>query len=261
MANYFYDDYTELRPGMGWDADLPVAEKKLWVAWFQSLLDPTEATFPRSTKPPGAVGSPRLVGFGDASMVALCVVLYVVWGDSQGKNHSRILTARCRVAPLLGTTIPRGELQALVVLHRLALTVLQAFPLRFLSVSLFTDSMCSVGALKKPTSSMKPFFGNRASEIGRIREQMKDYTDNLQPVSHIPGDWNPADVGTRGLVGVGDLGPGSAWQVGPAFLSQDFTKWPRDEGDDRVEDSVPVEECSATDRPSASRRPEEPAPR
>ena len=106
----------------GWDADLPAGKKKLWAAWYQSLLDPTEAMFPRSMKPPGAVGSPRLVGFGDTSMVALCVVLYVVWGDSQGRNHSRILTGRCRVAPLLWTTIPRGELQALVVLHRLTLS-------------------------------------------------------------------------------------------------------------------------------------------
>ena len=36
------------------------------------------------------------------------------------------------MAPLSGTTVPRGELQALVVLHRLILTVVEAFPYRFL---------------------------------------------------------------------------------------------------------------------------------
>ena len=119
------------------------------------------------------------MGFSDASLVALCAVLYVVWCDKHGRSHPRVLTAKCRVAPLLGTTVPRGELQALVVLHRLALMVMQAFPLCFLSVSLYTDSLCSVGALKKVTSAMKPFFGNRASEVARIRKEMATLTDDL----------------------------------------------------------------------------------
>ena len=32
----------------GWDADLPTEEKKLWASWFEMLLLPAEATFPRS---------------------------------------------------------------------------------------------------------------------------------------------------------------------------------------------------------------------
>ena len=37
----------------GWDADLPAKEKASWAEWFQSLLVPVEATFPRSTRPKG----------------------------------------------------------------------------------------------------------------------------------------------------------------------------------------------------------------
>ena len=92
----------------GWDADLPTEEKKLWASWFETLLLLAEATFPRSTRPTQAIGSPRLVGFGDASMVAICVALYVIWTDQQGRHHPRLLTGKCRVAPLLGTTVPRG---------------------------------------------------------------------------------------------------------------------------------------------------------
>ena len=99
----------------GWDADMPTTEKELWAAWFDILLVPSEAAFPRSTKPQGAVGLPRLVGFGDSSMLALCAVLYVVWTDTHGVHHPRILAGKCRVSPLCGTTVPRGELQALVV--------------------------------------------------------------------------------------------------------------------------------------------------
>ena len=118
----------------GWDSALPREERERWASWFQDLLTPSEATFPRSTKPKDAIGGPRLAGFGDASLSAICVVVYVVWSDRRGDNHSRVLTGKCRVAPLSGTTVPRGELQAMVVLHRLILTVVEAFPYRFQSI-------------------------------------------------------------------------------------------------------------------------------
>ena len=165
----------------GWDSALPQEERERWAAWFGDLLTPSEATFPRSTRPRNAAGAPRLAGFGDASLSAICAVLYVVWSDRAGRNHSRVLTGKCRVAPLSGTTVPRGELQALVVLHRLILTVVEAFPYRFQSVSTFTDSLCSLGALQKPCSSMKPYFGNRVLEIVRLREQIGTYTGRSRP--------------------------------------------------------------------------------
>ena len=43
--------YGPLAP-KGWDADLLPVEKNLWADWFRCLLVPTEAVFPRSTKPP-----------------------------------------------------------------------------------------------------------------------------------------------------------------------------------------------------------------
>ena len=97
----------------GWDTDLPAEEKRLWVSWFKTLLLLVEAIFPDSTRPSCAGLAPRLVGFGDASMMMLCVTLYVVWTDQQRVHHPRILTCKRRVAPLLGTTFPWGELQAL----------------------------------------------------------------------------------------------------------------------------------------------------
>ena len=187
-------------------------------------------------------GAPRLVGFGDASALALCVCLYVVWTDREGCHHPRLLTGKCRVTPLLGTTIPRGELQALVVLHRLIATVLEAFPFRFLSVSAYTDSLCSLGAMVKTTTTLRPFFANRVLEIQRIREQINGLTDELSPIGHIPGIQNPADGGTRGLVGLADLGPESFWQQGPSFLKDGYKKWPRLRPRDLDDVELPIEE-------------------
>ena len=170
----------------GWDADLPIAEKVLWADWFGSLLLPVEAVFLRSTKPEGATGLPRLVGFGDASAVAMCVVLYVVWTDLQGRNHPRVLTGKCRVAPLLGSTIPRGELQALVMLHRLITVIVEAFPFTFESISTYSDSMCSIGAMQKPCSAMRPLFckqgpGSTATEGAALLQDCEPGPNQLYP--------------------------------------------------------------------------------
>ena len=43
-------------------------------------------------------------------------------------------------------------------------------------------------------------------EIGRLRDQIREMVVELPPVSHVPGEQNPADLGTRGEVSVGDLG-------------------------------------------------------
>ena len=228
----------------GWDADLPTEEKRRWAEWFDSLLIPAEATFPRSTKPKEAVGQPRIVGFGDASLSAMCAVVYIVWGDRQGRYHSRILTAKCRVSPLVGTTVPRGELQAIVMLHRMILAVVEAFPYRARSISTYTDSLCSVGAIGKPGSSLRPFFRNRVLEIIRTRQQLQEFTEDLAPVSHIPGEENPADVGTRGSVGIVDLGPGSIWQLGPDFIQKEYGSWPRTTAIEGSRLEVPGDECA-----------------
>ena len=201
----------------GWDDDIPLTEKALWGCWFGTLLEANEVTFPRSTKPPGAIGQPRLAGFSDASEMGLCAVIYVVWTLESGEVVPRILLAKCRVAPLRRMTIPRGELQAIVVVHRLLVAALEAFPFPTASVSVFTDSLCSIGAIKKQGGTLRPFFANRVSEIGRLREQLEEQTGELCPVEHVPGDINPADVGTRGLVGPNDLGILSMWQQGPGF--------------------------------------------
>ena len=110
-----------------------------------------------------------------------------VWNVREGQLTSRLLLAKCRVTPLLGATIPRGEHQSLVILHRLALVIAESFPASFASMSLYTDSLCSIGALQKDGGILCPFFANRVSEVKRIRVQLQDYTDKLPPVSHMPG--------------------------------------------------------------------------
>ena len=133
---------------------------------------------------------------------------------------------KCRVAPLLGMTVPRGEMQALTIMTRLLVVAAEAFPARFVSISSYTDSMCSLGALSRTSSALKPYFGNRVSEIQHLRTQLSDLTDDLAPVHHVPGTLNPADVGTRSGVLVDELTGGPHGSGGPPFLSRPYEDWP-----------------------------------
>ena len=148
-----------------WDQDIPKCEKQCWASWFASLLDPTEVTFPHSTRPKQAQGRPRLVGFCDAVSLGMCAAIYVVWQILSVRNESRIMVAKCRVTPLIGMTIPRGELQSLTMLTRMLVVVAETYPERFASISTYTDSMSSMGTLGKKSSTLKPYFANRVSEI------------------------------------------------------------------------------------------------
>ena len=231
-----------------WDQDLPTLEKRKWASWFAALLGAQEATFPRTTRPLHAVGGPRLVGFCDSSEVAVCAALYVVWSTSSSSASVRILMGKCRVAPLLGMTVPRGEMQSLTILTRLLLVAAEAFPARFVSISSYTDSMCSLGALGKTSSALKPYFGNRVSEIQHLRTQLSGLTDDLAPVHHVPGVLNPADIGTRGDVLVDELSVDSTWQCGPPFLGRPYESWPITTDEARYTARVPAEEVRASYR-------------
>ena len=235
-----------------WDQDLPALEKQKWASWFSALLSSGEATFPRTTRPKHAAGGPRLVGFCDSSEVAVCVSLYVVWSTDDAGATVRILMGKCRVAPLLGMTVPRGEMQSLTILTRLMVVAAEAFPTRFLSISSYTDSMCSIGALSKMSTALKPYFGNRVSEIQHLRAQLAELTDDLAPVHHVPGSSNPADLGTRGGVLVEELSENSLWQCGPSFFSQPYESWPIMSDEARYTARVPVEEVRAGHRESSS---------
>ena len=106
------------------------------------------------------------------------------------------------------------------------LVVAEAYPSRFASISSYTYLMCSMGALSKMSSTLKPYFANRVSEILQLRGQLQELTNELAPVHHVRGEENPADVGTRGSAKLANLGPGSVWQTSPAFLQEPYASWP-----------------------------------
>ena len=234
-------------PSLDWDDEIPAAEQLAWADWLQELVTSEEVTFPRSTTPPGHRGAPSLAAFADSSLSAYCAVVYVVWEVEGGSFTSRLLLGKCRLTALRGTTIPRGELCAVVVMARLLLLASLHLATPIHRISMSTDSECVIKALAKSGSSFPVYWQNRVSEVAGLREELATRCSTLEEVTHIPSSLNPADLGTRGTVSLADLGPGSLWQCGPSFLTSPRDQWPLQQELSGARITVAAAHCTAAE--------------
>ena len=217
--------YGEADPG--WDKPLAPSQQMAWKRWVQRIQKGSEVVFPRTTRPKEAVGRPSIVGFSDASLTATCALIYLTWETpGPGGTVARVLISKCRVTPIHGMTIPRAELQAMVILLRLTVTVLKATEEKFSRVTLATDSKCVLAALHKSAPTMKPYFANRVAEVWTLLKEMEELCPNVEFPCFVPGMLNPSDIGTREGIRKEDIGPTSIWQLGPQFLTCPRETWP-----------------------------------
>ena len=96
--------------------------------------------FPRSTRPAQHKGTPSPASFADASLKAVCAAVYVLREKKDGMYKARLLMSKCCLTSLNGSTTPRAELQALVVLCRLLMVAAVSLDGPVEVVSISTDS-------------------------------------------------------------------------------------------------------------------------
>ena len=121
--------------------------------------------------------------------------------------------------------------------------VYNSLPIKPSRITMLGDSSCTLGVVELSAGSLKTFCSNRSLEInttmrrwGRIsdipasQEDTRDRSETLETIvdllHHIPGNLNTSDLLTRDTVMLSDIGAGSEWQHGPAFLSEDRSTWP-----------------------------------
>ena len=164
------------------------------------LLD--QLQFPRmvSTKSDGC----RLHVFCDASAKAYGAVAYLCHD-----NKTRLLTSRCRVAPLKTRTIPQLELTAVLVGCRLASHLLEVLPKKF-EVYVWTDNLPCLQWIASDRSTIV-YVKNRVAEIRNLKERC-----SLQ-LGHVDTKQNPADLLSRGC-SVKNLASSQLWLAGPSWI-------------------------------------------
>ena len=212
-----------------YDDKVPEDKLESWKELIAEAVLSSSLCFPRCVRPAGALGTPLVVGFEDGAKPAFAGCIYLQWKipcshgevECEQDYEANLQFGKARVTPLNGYTTPRSELSGMVLVSRMALTTVKALQtessMQPKGVVILSDSECSISALETTSRALKPFFHNRVAEVLENMSDMKKYCP-VEEVYHVPGHLNPADVATRGLAKVADIGPGSFWQKGPAFF-------------------------------------------
>lgn len=196
-----------------WDEEVPENIKRQWNEWLYLMQSLQQMRIPRWS---GIMEERReLHIFVDASDKAISAVAYI-----RGKGKEDIETlqiaAKCRVAPMRMTSIPRLELQGALLGVRLAEMIIKASSTPIMSVTYWTDARDVIWWLRSSKRKYKPYVAIRISEI-LVSSKPTDW-------KWLPSKLNPADLATK----MRSQHPGheEMWVHGPAFLRQEEGDWP-----------------------------------
>ncbi|XP_053960640.1 uncharacterized protein LOC128864903 [Anastrepha ludens] len=194
--------------GLEWDAPLPDALQNTWVLFYRELDVINRIRVPRWLGLAEG-NTTMLLGFCDASPLAYAAVLYTRTTDGEGRSTVSLLTARTKVAPLKGATIPRLELCAAHLLASTLDSVRTALRLTDTSYHLWSDSRIVLCWLRKPPTTLKPYISNRVRHIQELTSPDRwHYVRSAQ---------NPADCASRGIR-ASELVEHQLWWQGPKWL-------------------------------------------
>ena len=209
--------YTHVKK-FDWDDELPEDIKKEWVRTFQRVKEAEKVEFKRCIKPPNSQGNPDLIICNDGSDLAMCATAHIRWECDDGNATVQLWSAKSRVTPLRRQTTPRTEMQSAVMGARLATTIKQNSLWDFDNVYHIVDSECTIATLRKETTALKTYMGNRASEILE--------TTTVDQFLHVDTKDNIADLGTRNDGTVDRISGGSPWQIGEWWMPLPKRDWP-----------------------------------
>ncbi|XP_065075910.1 uncharacterized protein LOC135699567 [Ochlerotatus camptorhynchus] len=140
-----------------WDEELNSELVKNWEYFLKCLSGVKKIRIPRRVVSSDAIAFEIHV-FGDASLEAYGACVYIR-SIIPGKSHEmKMLTAKSKIVPKSVLTVPRKELLAAVLLHRLVKKVLETLKLPFRKIVLWSDSQIVLAWLKKNPEQLEVFL-------------------------------------------------------------------------------------------------------
>jgi hypothetical protein len=219
---------------LGWDQEIPLHYKKLWMTWLKELDNMETFKIPRHL---GFSATARfhLICFVDASIEAVCAVFYVRTED--GTNiQSQFLFSKTKVTPAKALSVARLELMAAAMGAETSVS-LRKYLGDISKCVFFSDSEDVLWWVHQPSKLFKPYVANRAGLIQRLTD--------ARNWRKIHTKINPADVGSRGST-LQDLANNNLWKHGPEFLLKPEEEWG---GEFRVDKYTVAKQVSEEMRP------------
>ncbi|MCO5762324.1 MAG: A17 family peptidase, partial [Chromatiaceae bacterium] len=210
-----------LRTGLGWRDPLSPQQLKEWMQWLEGLPLVSTLTIPRWFGfAPGE--SLTLHLFSDASNVG-----YGAVGIFSGESGTAFVAGKGLVLnQKKPPTVPKAELQALLIAVRMAAHALTEFEgyLKIQRLIFWVDSGAVWFWVRNDHKEYLQFVHNRLEEIMTFLKQRED----LRPMVRWLGTAsNPADLVSRGC-GAEDMVKGfSFWTQGPDFIRASEDQWPK----------------------------------
>ena len=199
-------DYDELLPD-----DLQV----LWKANLLLIHNTRSLAAPRPFVSPIAVNPDDLIIIMtcDASSQMAGIAAYCFQQTTAPGFSTSLITARSKSAI---QTIPRNELDSLVLAAETLFCLLKVLGSRVKSYYVCTDSEIALCWIHNTSLPLKQYCFNRVQHIRRLIDPER--------IFHIPGVLNPSDLLTRGKFEFSQLE--SDWLSGPSWMRADPSTWP-----------------------------------
>ena len=170
--------------------------------------------------------SVQLHMFCNASEIAYGAVAYFRT-VTRGQVVSFVIS-KTRLAPIKTLTIPRLELQAVVVAARLKTKILEEIDFEVNETYFWSDSKIVLHYLSNAQRRFSVYVSHRVAEITSKLD--------INEWHHIPGTMNVAYDCTRGKE-IHELTPKCRWISGPQFLTLPEEEWPSFKEDLEVHES------------------------
>ncbi|XP_071579220.1 uncharacterized protein [Temnothorax nylanderi] len=200
-----------------WDAPIPDDLLHQWINYVSDLPNISKIRIPRWTGMRQDKLDVELHGFADASTRAYAAVVFLRIVHSPSNIQVILLAAKTKVAPLKTVSVPRLELNAVVLLIRLLEWVRNTTGLMRALLFGWTDSQIVLAWLLQHPSRWNSYVANRVSEV-----QTRLPTVRWQ---HVRSQENPADCASRCFTAA-DLVNHELWWSGPRWLSSTTASWP-----------------------------------
>ena len=207
-----------------WDDAFLLEDCRSWNDWFIDLLDLDKIKFRRSVVPDESFeGQPMLVLFSDGSKEAYGAVGYLRFVLTAGGVFVSLLCARSRVAKKAMVSIPRIELAGAITANRIKKFILEKTCINPEETVHLVDSTTVMYYVNNNETVLPPWENARSIEIQKANEVTEEGL--LKNWGWIPGKENIGDWTTKPRKAK-ELGEGSVWQNGPAWLKKPKEEWP-----------------------------------
>ena len=221
QLKFLFQDLNEF----DWNDPIPEAFHNEWVESFLFMETLRHLTIPRCVVP--ITADPnwkiRLICLADAAEGAGGTAIYGGVRLPDGQYSCSLLMAKSR---LMKQSVPRNELEAIVIMAEAALTVTNALGDRVEEVRYFTDSTVAMCWVLNSKKRLRMFVHNRVQSIRHAIRQVQDGTEVI-PLYHVDGTANLADLVTkpRKLSSL-DLSAESPWQSGMEWMRRPTAELP-----------------------------------